>query len=62
MLKWNSPFVTQDKYLPFSLIFLSKYIALYVLSRPMYSRVQKGIEIWSVWTKLALGEVGLSLP
>ena len=25
-------------------------------------RVQKSIENWSVWTKMALGEVGLSLP
>ena len=30
----NSQFVTQDKYLPFSLIFLSKYIELYALRRP----------------------------
>ena len=27
-----------------------------------YSRVQKSIENWSVWTKMALGEVGVSLP
>ena len=25
VLRWNLPFVTQDKKLPFSLIFLSKY-------------------------------------
>ena len=28
----------------------------------IYSRVQKSIENWSVWSKMALGEVGLSLP
>ena len=27
-----------------------------------YSRVQKSIENWSVWSKMALGEVGVSLP
>ena len=27
-----------------------------------YSRVQKSIENWPVWSKMALGEVGLSLP
>ena len=28
----------------------------------IYSRVQKRIENWSVWSKMALGEVGVSLP
>ena len=28
----------------------------------VYSRVQKSIENWSVWSKMALGEVGVSLP
>jgi len=28
----------------------------------IYSRVQKSIENWSVWSKMALGEVGVSLP
>ena len=27
-----------------------------------YSRVQKSIENWSVWSKMALGEVGVPLP
>ena len=27
-----------------------------------YSRVQKSIENWSVWSKMALGEVGVSPP
>ena len=27
-----------------------------------YSRVQKSIENWSVWCKMALEEVGVSLP
>ena len=27
-----------------------------------YSRVQKSIENWSVWSKMALEEVGVSLP
>ena len=27
-----------------------------------YSRVQKSIENWSVCSKMALGEVGVSLP
>ena len=27
-----------------------------------YSRVQKSIETWSVWSKMALVEVGVSLP
>ena len=28
----------------------------------IYSHVQKSIENWSVWSKIALGEVGVSLP
>ena len=31
------------------------------LRRVIYSRVQKSIENWSVWSKMALGEVGVSL-
>ena len=32
------------------------------LSFTTYSRVQKRIENWSLWSKMALGEVGVSLP
>ena len=32
------------------------------LLKSTYSRVQKSIENWSVWSKMALGEVGVSLP
>jgi len=33
-----------------------------ILKEAFYSRVQKSIENWSVWSKMALGEVGVSLP
>ena len=31
-------------------------------STKLYSRVQKSIENWSVSSKMALGELGMSLP
>ena len=31
-------------------------------SEYIYSRVQKSIENWSAWSKMALGEVGVPLP
>ena len=42
----------------------STYVFTYVklMNTAWYSRVQKSIENWSVWSKMALGEVGVSLP
>ena len=38
-----------------------KYVNQKIISEH-YSRVQKSIENWSVWNKMTLGEVGVSLP
>ena len=39
-----------------------KMFASDFMRKKIYSRVQKSIENWSVWSKMALGEVGVSLP
>ena len=39
-----------------------KNVAFNILLEKIYSRVRKSIENWSLWSKMALGEVGVSLP
>ena len=42
----------------------SQWDEVFLKDRPhfhTYSRVQKSIENWSVWSKMALGEIGVSL-
>ena len=45
-----------------SYLLKSYLLYFYYVDEMTYSRVQKSIENWSVWSKMALGEVGVLLP